>query len=172
MKAPTVETARLVLRAHRPEDLGAAYALWSQESVNRYISGKAHTEDDVWARLLRYAGNWSLMGLGYWVVEERATRRYVGEVGFSIGVTNAVPEVKGRTEMGWIVDPTCQGKGFGTEAVLAVLAWGKSHPKGQDPVCLIHESNDASIKLAHRCGFRESRRATFRGQPGILYELA
>jgi RimJ/RimL family protein N-acetyltransferase len=49
--------------------------------------------------LLRYVGHWSLLGFGYWILEERATGEFVGEVGFSDykrdvePALGAVPEV-------------------------------------------------------------------------------
>jgi RimJ/RimL family protein N-acetyltransferase len=42
--APTIETTRLRLRAHRPDDLGAALVMWADPAVTRYIGGRPSTE--------------------------------------------------------------------------------------------------------------------------------
>ena len=80
---PVIETARLFLRGPRPADLPDSVALWSDPVVTRYTSGKPLSEEEVWGRLLRYVGHWAWMGFGYWVVEEKATGRFAGEMGFS-----------------------------------------------------------------------------------------
>src|SRR4051812_49250001 len=68
---PVVETERLVLRGHRVDDYADCFDLWTDESVTRFIGGRPSTQEEVWARLLRYAGLWALIGFGYWVVTEK-----------------------------------------------------------------------------------------------------
>ena len=79
---PVLETERLRLRGHRLDDFAASSAMWADEVVTRYIGGRPFTEEEVWARLLRYVGHWALVGYGYWVLEEKATGAFVGEMGF------------------------------------------------------------------------------------------
>jgi RimJ/RimL family protein N-acetyltransferase len=83
MTIPPVESARLLLRGHRQEDYAGCAALWGDPEVTRYIGGRPLTKEEVWARLLRYAGHWLRMGYGFWVVEEKATGKFVGEVGYA-----------------------------------------------------------------------------------------
>ena len=80
---PTLATPRLTLSAPGVDDFADCLALWSDPAVVRYIGGVPAKPADVWARLLRYAGLWALMGFGYWAVRETATGRYVGEVGLA-----------------------------------------------------------------------------------------
>ena len=61
-----IETERLILHVHRLEDFENMYAMWSDPAVTRYIGGKTFSREDVWARLLRYAETWSLLGYGFW----------------------------------------------------------------------------------------------------------
>jgi RimJ/RimL family protein N-acetyltransferase len=63
-----------------------------------------------------------------------------------------------------------QGKGYATEAVVAVLAWGDAHFSDPRTICLIHPDNLASIRVAQKCGFHKWQRATYRGEPTILFE--
>src|SRR5690349_25059473 len=81
---PILETRRLILRGHRREDFDASVAMWADFEVARHISGKPSTREESWARLLRYGGLWHFVGLGYWAVDEKASRRFGGEVDFGI----------------------------------------------------------------------------------------
>ncbi|MBZ4138412.1 GNAT family N-acetyltransferase, partial [Escherichia fergusonii] len=71
----------LILRAHRLDDFEALHSLWTQPAVYEFISGKPSTREASWGRLLKYAGLWTLNGYGFWAVEDKATGRYVGDIG-------------------------------------------------------------------------------------------
>ena len=146
LDVPIIETERLKLRGHTIEDAANVTALWSNAEVTRYIRGKPHTAEECWARLLRYVGHWSLLGFGYWVVEEKAAGEFVGEVGFSNSKREIEPPL-GAVEVGWVLTPPKHGLGYATEAVHAVLDWGREH-FGPGPVaCLIHPEHHASIRV-------------------------
>src|ERR1700729_2426842 len=83
LEVPILETERLILRAHGIDDFVHSAAMWADPEVTRYIGGKPLSEEETWARLLRYVGHWSLLGFGYWVVEEKATGNFAGEIGFA-----------------------------------------------------------------------------------------
>src|SRR4029077_6257721 len=65
-KVPVIETERLKMRGHRLADLNDCAAMWADPIVTRHIGGRPFSEEETWARFLRYAGHWSLMGFGYW----------------------------------------------------------------------------------------------------------
>jgi RimJ/RimL family protein N-acetyltransferase len=109
------------------------------------------------------------MGFGYWLLEEKATGRFVGEAGFSDFKRDMTPSFDGAPEHGWAIAPWAQGKGYATEAGLAALAWARDHFGRRDVVCMIAPDNTASIRLAERLGYREYGRNTFRGDPNILF---
>ena len=83
VEVPILESERLKLRGHRLDDSVHSAAMWADPEVTRYIGGKPLTEEESWARLLRYVGHWSLLGFGYWLVEEKMTGNFIGEVGFA-----------------------------------------------------------------------------------------
>src|SRR4030088_1463697 len=100
---PSIETARLRLRSHQLEDFAPSVAMWSDPAVYRYISGKPSTPQQVWSRLLGYTGHWTLLGFGYWVVEEKATGTFLGEVGFADFKRDIEPSIAGIPEIGWVL---------------------------------------------------------------------
>jgi RimJ/RimL family protein N-acetyltransferase len=79
---PVVETDRLRLRAHTSADYPVSAAMWADADVTRFIGGRPFTAEESWMRVLRCAGHWALNGYGFWVVEERATGKFLGEAGF------------------------------------------------------------------------------------------
>ena len=169
MKAPTVETERLILRAHTLADLDSSLAMWADDNVARHIGTKTATREECWARMLRYAGHWALMGFGYWLVEEKASRRFVGEVGFGDFKREMDADFGGAPEQGWALAPWCHGKGYATEAGLATLAWAKAHFGAIDAVCMIAPENAPSLRVAERLGYTEYGRNQYKGGENILF---
>jgi len=166
---PTLETERLVLRVHRVSDFADCLALWSDPEVTHFISGRPSTQEEVWARLIRYVGHWALLGFGYWAVQEKSTGRFLGEVGFADFRRQIEPSFDGMPEIGWALALHAQGKGYATEAVRAVTAWGDDHFQAAQTVCIIAPENRPSIRVAEKCGYREFLRTTYKDQPTIMF---
>lgn len=167
--APVVQTERLVLRGHRLDDLPACLALWSAPEVTRFIGGRPNSEEEVWARLLRYVGHWRLMGFGFWLIEERSSGSVIGEAGLADFKRDLELSFGSTPEMGWVLAPSAHGMGYATEAVRAVLAWAGTHLASPRTGCMIHPDNAASIRVAERCGYEEFHRTTYKGGPTVLF---
>lgn len=141
--------------------------MWADPDVTRFIGGKPSTRDETWGRLLRYAGSWALLGYGYWLAEEKDSRRLVGEVGFGNWQRDISPALD-VPEIGWALMPWAQGKGLATEGVMAAVGWADATLKGP-LTCIISPENPPSIRVAEKCGFREHARTFFKGDPTIIY---
>lgn len=167
----TIDTERLTLRPHRVEDYAESAALWADPVVVRHIGGKPFGPEVSWSRVLRYIGHWAALGYGFWVVREKATGRFVGEVGFSDFKRAIEPSFGDRPEMGWVLTSSAHGRGYATESVRAALAWAEAHfGRAQRVVCMIDPGNEASRRVALRCGFVETARTVYSGEPVVLYE--
>lgn len=168
--APTVETNRLRLRAYRRDDFPALVAMWADPIVVRHVLGRASTEEETWARLLRYAGLWPLLGYGYWAVEERTSGAFVGDVGFADFRRETTPSLGGAPEAGWVLAPWAHGKGFATEAVRAAHVWSDAQlDREGHTVCMIAPQNTASIGVAIKCGYIEQGRVIYKGSDDVLF---
>jgi RimJ/RimL family protein N-acetyltransferase len=167
--APTIETDRLILRAHRVDDFGACAAMWADPVVTRYIGGKPSTAQQSWSRILQYAGLWSLLGFGYWAIEEKATGTFIGELGFADFKRDIDPPFDGMPELGWALAPHAHGKGYATEAVRAAVAWGDANLVATRTACMISPENTASISVAKKCGYREYARTMYNTALTILF---
>jgi RimJ/RimL family protein N-acetyltransferase len=166
--APVLHTQRLTLRGHRVEDLDACVAMWADPVVTRHIGGRPFTPEETWSKVLRYAGLWALLGFGYWVVEESASGRFVGEVGFADFRRDMTPSLGDSPEGGWVLATWAHGAGYATEALRAALAWSDQHLPGRATVCIIDPDNRPSLRVADKCGYREVARATYKGKSDVV----
>jgi RimJ/RimL family protein N-acetyltransferase len=101
---------------------------------------------------------------------DKASGLYVGDVGLADFKRAMEPSIHGVPELGWVLHPSVHGRGYATEAVQAVSAWGDQQLDGARTVCIIDPEYAASLKVAAKCGFREVVRTTYAGQPTILFE--
>jgi RimJ/RimL family protein N-acetyltransferase len=167
-RAPTLETERLLLRAHAREDFPAYRAMWGEESVNRFIGGKPLTEEECWTKFMRTFGQWPLLGFGYWSVHDRKTGTFLGETGFFEAMREIVPSFKGIPESGWSFTPAAQGKGYAIEAVKATHVWGEENFGKVRTVCIISPENRPSLNVAAKAGYREAARTTYHNDPILV----
>ncbi|HZZ10272.1 MAG TPA: GNAT family N-acetyltransferase [Paraburkholderia sp.] len=168
MSTHLLTTQRLVMRPHTPDDFLESYAMWSDREVIRYIGGQPFTREEVWARLLRYAGHWAMLGYGYWVVREKEGGRFLGEVGFADYHREIEPSLLGTPEIGWALDPAVHGRGYATEAVRAALAWADRQWPDGETACIVAPENLPSLRVAQKCGYRERLRTTYKAKPTIV----
>jgi RimJ/RimL family protein N-acetyltransferase len=166
---PVIETKRLKMRGHRLDDFVDCAAMWADPIVTRHFGGKPFSEEETWARFLRYFGHWSLLGFGYWALEEKETGGFIGELGFADFKRDLQPSLKGVPELGWVLASQAHGKGYATEAVRAAVAWGEAHFGPVPTVCIIHPENLPSIRVAEKCGYKEFQRTTYKGHPTVIF---
>jgi len=157
------------MRGYRLDDFKNCAAMWADPIVVRYIGGKPFAEEEVWAKMLRYVGHWSLVGFGYWAIEEKASGDYVGEIGFADFKRDIKPSLKDLPELGWVLTSRVHRRGYATEAVRAALDWGAGRFGAARTACLIHPENLASIRVAEKCGYQEFQRTTYKQQPAIIF---
>jgi RimJ/RimL family protein N-acetyltransferase len=150
----TIETERLALRVPVAADLAAVATLWKDPELVKFIGRRPLSREQAWQRLQRNVGHWALAGYGVFAVIERASGQYVGEVGIANFERDVVPPI-GKFEMGWIISPLVQGRGYASEAVLAVLALHDRHYPGQVASCAIHAEHAASLRVAAQASSRE-----------------
>jgi RimJ/RimL family protein N-acetyltransferase len=165
---PVLETERLILRAHRQSDFDASVAMWADPRVTRYLRDKPFTEEESWTRFLRYLGHWALLGFGYWAAEEKASGAFIGELGFADYKREISPSLKGIPEIGWVLAAHAHGKGYASEAALAVTAWGDAKFGSAQTACIIDPENAASVRVAEKCGYRYSTSTTYHGMPTVM----
>jgi RimJ/RimL family protein N-acetyltransferase len=143
--------------------MSAAAEMWF------YSERGAMTPDESWARLLRHAGHWALMGYGIFAVEEKESGRLAGEAGFADFHRRLGPDFDPFPEASWTIRPEMQGRGYASEAARAATLWLEAHRGPTAAVCLIHRDNAPSLRVAEKLGFAPTRPVEYRGYPAILF---
>lgn len=172
MVIPTVriETERLILRVIRLEDFDDYHAMSSDPETFRFSERGPMTTEETWSRVLRHVGHWAMLGYGMFAVEEKASGRFMGEVGLGEFRRNLGPEFDQAPEASWTVAGWAQGRGFACEAARAALAWMEETFAVQRTVCLIHSGNEPSLRVAQRLGYSAFEEREYRGYPALLHE--
>ncbi|MGE0179383.1 MAG: GNAT family N-acetyltransferase [Sphingomonas sp.] len=167
--APVIETARLTLRPFRAGDVEGQAAMMGDPIVTRHLGGQPFAREDAWRKLACGAGMWDLFGYGYWAVEQRDGKRFIGQVGFADFKRAMTPSIEGLPEMGWLFAADTFGRGYATEAVNAGLAWIDAALAPAEIVAIIDCDNGASIRVAEKAGFAARETARYRDEPILLF---
>lgn len=165
--APVIETPRLILRGHRLDDYEACCFLTTDPEAVRMIFQNPMSREDTWHRLLRFAGHWALLGYGLFIVEEKATRRVVGEVGLADFHRGLGSDFDTWPEMAWMMASDVHGHGYATEAAQAALDWFEGQRAPERTVCIIDPHNGASLRVAEKLGYHSFGRDEYKGKQVI-----
>jgi RimJ/RimL family protein N-acetyltransferase len=114
-----LETERLVLRPFARGDLEALHRMHSDEEVARYLYNEPRSLENTEELLGRKIAGAELSAEGDWMsaaVVERERGQVVGDLALQW-----VGEPHRTGEIGFILDPAEQGKGYATEAARAFL---------------------------------------------------
>ncbi len=146
---PILETERLLLRAMTPKDVPALFELRTDPLVNRYIDRLPTAEPEDAQRFIEKIGTGIHENLWiYWAITEKGDDRLIG----TICLWNFVP-TDHKAELGYELRTASQGKGFMSEAVAAVLAYGFGTLELEAVEAGVHPMNAPSVKVLRRAGF-------------------
>jgi len=168
--APRIETERLILREFRREDFDSFCAMVTDPEVTQHMGGAVLDRSAAWDKFARMPGFWVLLGYGLWIVEEKASGRIAGNLGFSWFERPIDPPLPDIPEGAWVFDAWSHGKGYASEALAAALDWADANLPNRGYCCVIDPGNAPSLALAHKFGFEEVRRAQFKGDETVVLE--
>jgi RimJ/RimL family protein N-acetyltransferase len=167
-----IETERLILRKPRLDDAEALVEVIGDPETMRYI-GDGSTGDLAAAEgaIEKWLARWDANGLGFFVLERREDSRFVGRAGFLVWdpETWTISEVGERSEVeiGWTLARAHWGRGYATEAALALLDWTDRRRL----ISLIQHGNERSVRVAEKLGEHYERDVEVRGVPTRLFAL-
>jgi RimJ/RimL family protein N-acetyltransferase len=166
-----IETPRLLLRQHSLEDFPAYRAMNMDPRVIEYImAGKPATEEESWNRLMRNAGFWPILGYGLFAVVEKQTQCYVGLTGLAKFCRGLGEDFDPYPEAAWSNVGAAHGKGYGTEAAIAVHDWFRANHGPTRTVCIIDAENAPSLRVAEKIGYRAYDEAIYKDKRVIKFE--
>ena len=135
---PVLETERLVLRRIAQENAYDMFAYASLSDVTRYLLWSPHINIDETRGYIEFLQQRYRRGeYGDWGLNCKADGRFIGTVGFA-----DLMFAHNKGELGYVLNPEYQGKGYMREALGAVMELA------------FMEGNVASERLAEACGFR------------------
>jgi RimJ/RimL family protein N-acetyltransferase len=146
---PGIETDRLILRQWRAADIVGNMAMLGDPLSGRFITADRKPVTEMmagWRNAAIMAGHWALHGFGMFVVEEKASRKFVGRAG------PFYPPVWPGFEVGWGLAPEFRGKGYAVEAARASIDWTFATFELDEIVHCIDPDNVASQAVARRLG--------------------
>lgn len=163
---PSVETARLLLRAYSPADFEAFAEMRADPEVMRFIGhGGPGTAEQARAWQERNDRRWLEEGFGMWAVVERASGELAGWCGLSrLDTTDEVEVGYGLARRAW-------GRGFATEAARAALRYGFERLGLARIVAVVNPSNRASRHVVEKLGLRYVKDAHHYGALLNYFEL-
>ncbi len=167
--APALETQRLRLRALRLDDFESVHAMWCEPLFYKHILGRASTHEESWKGIFNATGHWKLLGYGVWALEEKNSGNFSGQLGFLNYKRDIVPSLGETPELGWVLNTASHNKGYATEALNAIVAWGDKNLQQRTTCCIIDPENAASIRVADKLGYKEVAQTTYKGEPTIVY---
>lgn len=154
-------TRSLVLRAPRPDDAAAVFAIASDPRVwTHFPSGRPLEVRESAAGIDRWREGGAADGLGAWLVST------AGEPDRIIGYAGCWGRAAGRLwNLGYRFAPSAQGRGFATEAAAEAVAQAQGLDAARPVVALVLEHNTGSRAVAERCGLSVRFRGRDVGNP-------
>jgi RimJ/RimL family protein N-acetyltransferase len=159
---PRLVTRRLVLE---PLSAGMARALLDGAEPGMPLGAGYPHADSLDALRLREGSDEPLPS---WLVVVADTGAVVGDVG-----VKGPPDETGRVEIGYGLAAPSRGRGYGAEAVAAMVGWLEEQDEVRTVVAEVEVGNVASRRLLERLGFsvEENRAGCWvlarQGRPGI-----
>lgn len=141
---PTLETERLLLRPPVVADFEAYAALMASPRAT-YMGGPYDIRA-AWGMFCHDIACWDLFGHGALMLERKADRVCVGQVGINHGPL--FPE----KELGWMLYDGFEGQGYATEAAIALRDWAFATLNLDTLVSYFHPANHRSMAVAERLG--------------------
>ncbi|WP_050928695.1 GNAT family N-acetyltransferase [Aestuariivita boseongensis] len=146
MQIPTLETDRLILRAHTLNDMDAFAAFYASDH-SRFVGGPL-TRELAWRSMAQEMGHWALRGFGRWAVALKDSNEWIGIAGLWY------PEGFPEHELGWDIAEAHTRKGYASEAGRAARAYAYDTLGWDTVISLVADGNDASAAVATKLGAR------------------
>ena len=145
-----ITTERLVLRPLVLADVPAIYTMSLEPALGKWIPDQVYRDEEhaeeVVRSLIEMAAHRDPRDKPFVLgIEERASGALVGHVGLS--------KARGSIEIGYAIAERLHGRGYATEAVTAMAAWGLSELGLPEILGIVATSNVSSCRVLEKSGF-------------------
>lgn len=167
-----IQTERLLLRKPRLEDAADLAVAYADPEVVRFIGdGSTATLAEVEEGIAGWLGRWESWGMSLFSLERREDGRVLGRAGFLLWDPETWRVPGSEVELAWLLAREHWGRGYATEAALALRDWAFDERGLTRLISLINPGNLASIRVAERIGERYERDVEVGGKKGRLYAV-
>lgn len=166
-----LETARLLLRAPREQDLDEIYGLHADPVTNRFSpGGPLHSAEAAAALLQGWLAHWQSQGFGYWVIAEREHPEQLLGCG---GIMNRPIGGQPGLYLYFRFRPHAWGRGYASEMAQAALSQAFDILHAPAVQAVVQPANTPSRKTLERIGMLlKGSLADVPGQaPSLVYEI-
>ena len=161
-----LQTARLILRSFRDEDVHVVAELFANPDFMRFSLGVFTKRDQPVAFIEKVMG-WDRAAIpSQFAVVPRGQAAAIGYCGFFHHA-----EVPGEIEIGYRLHPDYWNRGLITEAARAVRDHAFAGLKLPRVISLIHPENSPSRRVAEKNGMTVEKEIIFRGFPTLVYAI-
>lgn len=157
-----LETDRLVLREFDEGDAEPFYLMGSDPAVIRYtgdppggLTGLDHAREVLRSRPL---ADYQKYGYGRWACVLKATGEVIGFAGLKF-----LPDIQ-EIDLGYRFLTPYWGRGLATEAVGAVLDYGRTRLGIDRVIAMVDPANTASVRVMEKLGFLPDGQAEYAGR--------
>ncbi len=143
------KTKRLIIREMTLKDLPKMYELYESIKDCPYVE-PLYAWDEEYEFCEKYIENmYTFFGYGLWLVFEKDTGELVGR----IGIENRTIDGELCRELGYLIRKDRQGRGYVTEALMAVLDYATRQLCLKEMFICTHMDNVPSMAVAKKLGF-------------------
>jgi RimJ/RimL family protein N-acetyltransferase len=177
-----LETPRLVIRTFEPGDADAWLAMLADPEVRRFLPGQpAPTMADFNSAIEGRLAMERDGGYAMWAVDEKATGAFVGQCGLrpvdSMQPPAAIPAspaegARREFDLAYHFTRASWNKGYGSEAVMAVLAHGFGQLGLGCIIAVAMPDNVGSWRVMEKAGMRYQGLADYYGLEGLKKYIA
>ena len=163
---PTFKTKRLTLRHITDDDFAFLRELDSDpEVMKRMGERRPRTEEETLKRMQKYYAQYEMFEIGLMIVEDSVTQEKLGRAGLFPKQTD-----EGLVwEVGYVIKPAAQGKGYATEVATYLVEWGLENLNTDFIASVIQSDNLDSIHVASKIGMNHWKDETIDGIEYTIY---
>lgn len=164
-----VETGRLLLRRFHPSDAAALMSVFGDAEAMRFGPG---VQSEAWVQewVRDCLENYQNLSFGPWAVVEKGSTELIGYCGLFY-----FPDIVGQPEIeiGYRLARPFWGRGYATEAVLAVRDYSFKVLSLPRLIAMIDPHNVASIRVAQKAGLQYQQEIMLTGytHPDHIYTI-
>ncbi len=167
MDTVVMTTERLNLRKMTTEDVQNLMQIFSDQETMKYYPSTMN-EEQAMGWIVRTLCNYEKLGVGFWIVEDKSTGRFLGQCGI-------IPQEFGGAdvmEIAYLFVRREWGNGYATESAKACKEYGFQSLGLQKMYSFIDANNSRSARVAERNGMNVEMTITKWGKDVLVYSVS